>query len=376
MQLMHKNASLLKNIDVVCDSQKRPGMIAGTESSETDRVLEGTRLATALSMAFIDMPADEIDAGIDSALQKLSEFAGASRAALFLFSGETGLTTNTHEWCLFPEDSRQHSLQSISLHDFPHMAAHLLAGRDVVLGSPADIPADSPEKRYTEERGFRPAFCVPLLFRGTLVGMLCMYGQASEARAWPAWLSAILRLAGDAFMNALRRSELERGLRAEQAQLRSLFESSPIATCVWRAEKKDDFTLSDYNAAALELTRGTAPRFLHRTASAIYPDRPDMIECMRQCLREKRTIVHEGPYRARSTGEESRMLFTFAYVSADLVMMHAQRVSQERQFAQAARVREGMIEAILENSPAVIYMKGSVRPITFARLKLKIASYW
>lgn len=326
------------------------------DSPATTELLKGMTLATELSAGFINATGD-LRARIENALEELCRFTDTSRAGLFLFSLETGIVSNSHEWCKNPADSRQHRLQQVPLDDFPFMASLLFRGKDAILGRPEDLPQSSAEQEYMERYGFRPAFCVPLQYEQNLLGMLALYGDLNQSRQWAPWLSPVLRLAGNSMVSALKRQEQNAALALERAHLRSLFDSAPVPALIWRATD-DDFVLTAFNTAAASLTEGRIPEFLGRTARDIYPDRPDMIEHFTRCRREKQTLTLETHYQPRSVASPGEIvIFTFAYVSDAVLVLHAKSVTQRRQTEQAARERERIIESILENSPAVIYMK-------------------
>ena len=56
-------------------------------------------LITSISTKFINLPSDEIDAGINDALQAICEFAGVDRAWVCLLSEDQKMVHFTHEWC-------------------------------------------------------------------------------------------------------------------------------------------------------------------------------------------------------------------------------------------------------------------------------------
>lgn len=150
------------------------------------------------------------------------------------------------------------------------------------------------------------------------------------------------------------RKETESALRASEARFRGQFVSTPVPTFLWQTAG-EDFVLVDVNAAANRLARGTARRFVGMTAAQIYPDRPDLLEQFHTCLAQQSLIVYETPYRSRGDGKEGVVVFTFAYVSPELILLHAENVTAARLAEASLRRERAEMAALLENTDGSIW---------------------
>ncbi len=119
-------------------------------------------------------------------------------------------------------------------------------------------------------------------------------------------------------------------LRASEERFRRQFAFSPVPTFIYRHDGAR-FALMDYNRAVETLTRGTAANFMGMRADELYPDRPDLIEKFEGCVGREDPVVYETPYRARGTGLDRHILFTFVWVPPDLVMLHVEDITERRQ---------------------------------------------
>ncbi|HSO32113.1 MAG TPA: ATP-binding protein [Labilithrix sp.] len=133
------------------------------------------------------------------------------------------------------------------------------------------------------------------------------------------------------------------------AQVRAQFKAMPIATSAWRKVEHDgttDFILTDYNDAAKKMTDGVMERWLGRRISAFDEGGANGMRAgMTTCLEERRTVRLDLTYRFHSTAEVKRLLVTFASVSPEVVLCHAEDTSERMKLEEQLRTAQKM-EAI------------------------------
>ncbi|MCB0059044.1 MAG: PAS domain S-box protein, partial [Caldilineaceae bacterium] len=144
-----------------------------------------------------------------------------------------------------------------------------------------------------------------------------------------------------------RRKAAEAERAAEHARQRAQWESTPIASFLWQAAG-DDFTLVEFNPAADRLSKGKAPEFLGRTATQVYPDRPDILDCFRTCLAQQGIVRLESEYQARGTGATRAMEFTFAYVAPDTVLLQAVDATEFRRAEENLRFTQTVVDKMTD----------------------------
>jgi hypothetical protein len=72
------------------------------------------------------------------------------------------------------------------------------------------------------------------------------------------------------------------------------------------------------------------------TAEQLYPDRPDLIERFRACMAQQSVITYETDYHSRGAGQDGVIVFTFAFVSPELILLHAEDVTERRRAEDSA----------------------------------------
>lgn len=129
---------------------------------------------------------------------------------------------------------------------------------------------------------------------------------------------------------AIRVREGEDAVRESERRFRAQYHRLPLSTFSFQRAGADDFVLVDFNEAAEALSAGNASRLIGKTATAIYADRPVVLETMRRAFREQRHL--------RTTMYDYKMLsgtvkdfdLTLSFVPPDFVLVYADDVTQLR----------------------------------------------
>jgi PAS domain S-box-containing protein len=193
--------------------------------------IEFEKLISTLSAQFINLPMEQIDDGIHSALRSVGEFLGVDRSYVFLRSADGATVDNTHEWCAKGIRAAQSELQGVPVTRFSWLGDRLLKGQPVHIPRVADLP---PEARAERDR-FLPQgedwsiTLVPMTSRGNVVGVLGL-DSFRAAKAWSDDTIALLTIVGQIIMNAVEHKRAEHALRRSQALFESIFRSSQAAT--------------------------------------------------------------------------------------------------------------------------------------------------
>jgi PAS domain S-box-containing protein len=119
----------------------------------------------------------------------------------------------------------------------------------------------------------------------------------------------------------------EEVLRDEEEMSRAQYKGVPVPTFTWQ-RKADHLVLVDYNDAADAITLGTVRGMVGKSAQEMLRDRPDVLEELWRCFRERTTIERELSYRFEPTGEEKQLAAKCAFVSPDLVLAHTEDITE------------------------------------------------
>lgn len=235
-RLRHKDGSyrwILARGIAVRDADGTPYRMAGSHSDITDQRqteealryrLEFENLITKISTKFINLPPDEIDAGIEEALQMLGQFADVDQSYVFLFSEGGKTINNTHEWCTEGIESRQQYLQSIPASAFAWSGTRLRQGEALHIPQVAHLPPEAEaEKQRFQEQGIQSLVAVPMTYQGTTTGFLGL-DSIRTTRSWSDDSIALLTIVGEIFVSALQRQRAQK-IQAGQRQFLELLAS-------------------------------------------------------------------------------------------------------------------------------------------------------
>jgi signal transduction histidine kinase len=179
------------------------------------------KIVTDISTEFVNLGPDEIDAGIQHALQTIGEFAGVDRSYVFLLSGDGTTMDNTHEWCGEGIQSYIDKLKGLPVDTFPWLIQRLNRFEVVHIPHVADLPAEaSAERAEFESEAIRSIILVPMIYRGALVGFLGLDAVRTE-KTWDDDGIALLRIVGEVVVNALENRRAQ-AIQAGQRQFLEL----------------------------------------------------------------------------------------------------------------------------------------------------------
>lgn len=118
-------------------------------------------------------------------------------------------------------------------------------------------------------------------------------------------------------------------LKESRERINAQFKGFPIPTYVWR-RSDTDFILIDYNSAAEVITKGGIKKYLGSRLSTMYSASPEIETDFIKCFDEKTMITREMLYRLRSTGVLRDMIVSYVFIHPDLVMVHAEDVTERK----------------------------------------------
>jgi len=215
-------------------------------------------LITTLSSNLINLASDEIDHGINHALQKIGEFADGDRSYVFLFYDNVTKMDNTHEWCAEGIEPQIQNCQGFIVKDFPWCEQRIKRFETIHIPRVADLPPDAIEKAVFESQQIQSLILVPMVYGKSLYGFIGFDSVRTE-KVWSKDIIALLRNIGEIFANALEHKRTEEALRESEEKYRLLFVAESDAIMVFDAETRE---FVDVNPAALYLYGFAREEFL------------------------------------------------------------------------------------------------------------------
>jgi PAS domain S-box-containing protein len=221
-----------------------------TEMKEVQEALQYRlayeELLANISTHFINLKSEEIDTGINEALEKIGKFVGVDRSYIFL-QHELNKISNTHEWCAKEIEPQKDDLQNLDKENFKWITDQINTG---LLDIPriSDIPKKAgTEKEVLESGNIKSLISVPIVISGSIIGFLG-FDSVKKERTWSKDTQQLIKMTAEIFANALERTRSEEVLRESEEKYRLLFENSLEGISV----TKED-TIISANKALLDI---------------------------------------------------------------------------------------------------------------------------
>jgi len=186
-------------------------------------------LIAEISTRFINLPRDRLGEGMSQGLAALAGHAAVDRAYILLRGSDGVGPVSDYRW----QRGGLPAADAASDRDLLEMAfGWSPAGyeRQACIHVPGvtELPAGA-EKAVLSRRGIRSWLCIPLWRAGRRVGLLGL-DAVRDAKSWPDDDIALLRTAGEIFLNALERARTDSERDALEVRLRQAQRIEAIGT--------------------------------------------------------------------------------------------------------------------------------------------------
>lgn len=182
-------------------------------------------LVVDLMNELLSLGRDQIDAGLQTVLDRIGRACGLDRTFLFRARAD-GTQFNSHEWVAPGVAALQPAMQMIIPDDHPSWHAAFRAGQVVAVHTLSDLPPDAPERAFLERIGVRASLMVPLL-DGTRVLGVIGYDSQSDQRHWAEEEVFLLTSIGRAIATVLLRAEAEMAEASARQHLSATLRALP-----------------------------------------------------------------------------------------------------------------------------------------------------
>lgn len=259
------------------------------------------------SKQFLTLSAEEMDGGLDAALQTLGEATDLDRISFYWLKPDEHLLERRYGWQR-PElgTSAPSSNLAVSEKDYPWIHAHLRSQQPIRIRRLDELPeAAAAERGHCQELGIRSLVGIPVAFRDQPFGFLICSSIRRETQ-WSTPLVSALEVFGEILAYALARRDAEEALSREKERAQVTLAS--IGDGVIRTDSSGRI---DYlNPVAERLTGWKLADAVGREVTEVYQVVSEATRRPRRnpieiCLVERKTIVLPGLFTLHGhRGEE------------------------------------------------------------------------
>lgn len=211
--------------------------------------LEFDTLITKLLTSFATSAYNEVNASIESALEKIAIFFGVDFADILLLSENKSTWTSTHSWISPKINKSVHPIANIKTGALKWSEEKLINGESIRINTLDDYPPEAmPDCKFGEQEGIKSLISVPIKGReGSIFGVLDIVSYNLQID-WSDSDVTHLRIIGDAIANTLERLRAEEAMQKSEMKHRLLFEAANDAIVIMQADR-----FVDCNSKALEM---------------------------------------------------------------------------------------------------------------------------
>lgn len=187
--------------------------------------VEFEKLITTLSTYFISLSLEEIDSGINGAIEKIAAFLEASCGYIFLFSEDQNEFCLSYQKCITSGNQPATPTALISA-NFPWLMTHLQISDSVLMARKAELSMQA-QREVEQLRKTLPSCLaiIPLRGKTSLIGFLGFDLPDITQIASPENIP-LLKLVAEMFANAWVSKGTQEALRLAEAKYRSIFENA------------------------------------------------------------------------------------------------------------------------------------------------------
>jgi PAS domain S-box-containing protein len=326
------------------------------------------QLVTSISTQFINLNADEIDSGIQRALQQMGEFIDVDRSYVYQMSEDGIYINNTHEWWAARIESGFSGVQTISLEACPWLKDKLQRFEILCIPQVAALPPEaSRERAFWQSKSIQSILCFPLVSRDRLIG--CVGFQSIRtSKTWTEASVNLLKLVGEILVSALERKRVEEALRLTQ------FAIDRAADAIFWVDSEARFLY--FNEAACQLLGYSREQLLNMRVYDLDPDYPPEAWAKTwEALKAKGHLILESHLR-NARGQTFPVEITANYLKfkgqeaqCTFVRDISERQAAWRDRQQAEeKIKQAQIflDSIVENIPDMIFVKDA-KDLRFVR---------
>jgi PAS domain S-box-containing protein len=253
------------------------------EISERQRIeevlryrVEFEKLITAISTHFIKLAPDEIENGINQALQLIGEITNVDYAYVFVFAEDSQIN-NTYEWYAEGWENEVYNLHNIR-------NVVLSWGRDKLRNfETLHIPnvndwliAVNKQQGNLNNQKIQSLIIVPIVCSGWLIGYL-EFDSIKAPKTWTEDSIIMLKMVGEILGNALERKRVEQALRVSEERYIRAINAGKVGIWEWNI-KTNEIYIDPNLQAMLGYTEQETPKYYNDWLNFVHPDDVELVK--------------------------------------------------------------------------------------------------
>ncbi|MFZ2889340.1 bacteriohemerythrin [Sulfuricurvum sp.] len=183
------------------------------------------QLLLELANSFVNLPLDEIDSAIESAIEKMAIFVKADRAYIFDYDVDAQTTSNTYEWCKEGISPEIDHLQDLPLDTIPGWFVTHSQGKSIIIDN-VSLLEEGSVKSILMSQNIQNLITLPLINQNICVGFVG-FDSVKKQHHFSDLEITLLDLFSNLLSNVHDRRLSETRLKYERGFLKTLINTIP-----------------------------------------------------------------------------------------------------------------------------------------------------
>ena len=226
------------------------------------------QMVSGISTRFINLPPENIDKKIESALGEIGKATGSDAGFLYLFSATDETFSLTHFWNNHKIHINRSEYINLPIQEVKWILDELEKTGMLIISSKEHLLTEESKRWVNNARGVESIIINPLYYQGNLVGMMGLISSV-PGNTWNEDDAPMLKVVSEIFINAIQRKNAEKALIQSELNYREIFNVTNEAIVIY-----DNSTgqIMDVNQALLDLFGYTYTEALRFTINDLKAD--------------------------------------------------------------------------------------------------------
>ncbi|AFY31510.1 histidine kinase dimerization/phosphoacceptor domain -containing protein [Calothrix sp. PCC 7507] len=258
--------------------------------------VEFEKLITTISTHFINLAPNEIDQGINQALQAIGEFAVVDRSYVFLFTENYNTLNNIYEWHTQSFEETIYNSQDTPDIVLPWIIEKLSDFETIYIPRINELPIEASQLQKTLiNQNIQSLIILPIVCGGLLIGYL-EFDSIRTEKIWTEDSIALLKMVGEMLGNALERKRVEQALRVSEERYIRAISAGKVGIWEWNIQTNEIY-IDPNLITMLGYTEEEIPRYFDEWLLLIHPDDMQSVSSAVNAYLEKLIPKYEIEHR-------------------------------------------------------------------------------
>ena len=280
---------------------------------ELDYRLAFEHLVSSISSKFLQLPTQQAEIAINSALQEIGQFIKVARAYVFIFSDDNQVMNNTNEWCAPGVNPEKANLQGLPVEIFPWWMEQIRQNHVVSIPNVDELPEiATAEKEILSQQSIKSLLALPIESSNGVIGFVG-FDAVQDWKEWNSTEVSLLLFIAGIMGSAIQRSRDFSTIKGSQEQLKLALKAANLGFWDWKSDsanvRGNEIWMTILGYTQSDLNTGTLVR-----EDLIHPEEKDLVRKKWADFLTEETQDYQVEYRMMAKGGGWKWISDFGQI--------------------------------------------------------------